>query len=65
MEHWVTMSEASKATGLSIYKISRLGKSGKLETKRDTLDSRIRLVDVNALQRLIDASVLARRTTVK
>ena len=49
-EDWVSMTEAASALGVSAAKISRLAAKGKIKTRRNLKDERIRLVSISQLE---------------
>ena len=51
-EEWMTLSDASRATGLSIYMIKRLIAEGRVQDKENVLDRRERLVNVTQLVKI-------------
>jgi hypothetical protein len=56
-EEWVTMKEAASRLEVAPSKLSRLAGDGKIRTKRDTVDGRVTLVDVNEVRALLQSSV--------
>jgi hypothetical protein len=56
-EEWVTMSEAAARLGIAASKLSRLVKAGKIQTRKDTVDERVRLVEFNQVRDLLQSSV--------
>lgn len=52
-EEWVPMSVAAKDVGASLNKISRLASQGKLQTKTDPFDERVKLVNLQEVRRLL------------
>jgi DNA-binding MarR family transcriptional regulator len=62
MSTWVAMKEAAEALGVSQSKISRLASKGKIQTQEDPFDERVRLVDLEELQRMFN---VRRRQTPK
>jgi DNA-binding MarR family transcriptional regulator len=53
----MTMTDAAIRLGVPTTKISRMAKDGAVETKRDTLDKRVRLVDYEEVKRVLESSV--------
>jgi hypothetical protein len=51
-EQWVSMREAANITGVSYFRIQRMADRGKLQTKEDELDRRLRLVNVEEVKRV-------------
>lgn len=49
-DDWVSMSEAAKIVGVSTAKISRLAAKGKIQTKMDLRDERVKLVSISELR---------------
>ncbi len=49
-EGWVSMSEAAKIIGVSVAKISRLAARGKIATRVNLKDERVKLVSINQLK---------------
>ncbi len=47
---WVTMSEAARLLRVSLSKISRLAKRGRIETRNNPRDERERLVNLVELR---------------
>lgn len=47
---WKTVSHAAGEIGVRIAKISELVKSGQVEAKRDPIDSRRKLVNMNQVR---------------
>lgn len=56
-EQWVTMSEAAKAIGISLSKISRLAAVGKIKSQDNPYDMRTRLVDMDELKQMFPPRV--------
>jgi hypothetical protein len=52
-EEYITMTEASRRSGMSPPAITRRVRSGELPTYRDARDTRVRLVKVSDLDRLL------------
>lgn len=52
MVTWVTMRDAAKRLGKSHPTISRLAARGVIQVKEDPTDKRVKLVDLEELQRL-------------
>ena len=48
---WVPMSEAAKAVGVNLSKISRLATQRKIQSRSTPYDERIKLVDLNEVKR--------------
>jgi hypothetical protein len=55
-EQWVTMSEAANSLGVPLSQISRLAKNKVIKAKSDTVNRRIRLVDLIEVKALFDSS---------
>jgi excisionase family DNA binding protein len=55
-EQWVTMTEAAEQLGVSLTQISRLAKKGKIRAESDTLNERIKLVELNEVRKLFEGS---------
>jgi hypothetical protein len=51
-DQWVTMSEASQRLGIPYNRITRLAAKGKIETRTDVLDERVKLVNIEELKRV-------------
>jgi len=51
-DQWVTMREASQQLGIQYNRITRLAAKGKIETKIDILDERVKLVNLEELKRV-------------
>jgi hypothetical protein len=51
-EEWVPMSEAAKRLGVSAPKLSRLVSKGKVGTREDPYDERVKLVNFIELRRI-------------
>ena len=49
---WVPMSVAARELGVSVGKLSSMGRNNEIETRDDTRDKRKRLVDIVALRAL-------------
>jgi DNA-binding MarR family transcriptional regulator len=47
---WVSMSEAAKIVGVSTAKISRLAAKGKIQTRLNLKDERVKLVSITELK---------------
>ena len=65
-EQWVSMNEAayilkSEGMGVSVSKLSRLASQGKIITSPDTLDERVKLVELNELRILFGSSKRMKR----
>lgn len=56
-EEWVTMAEAAKRLRMSKSTISRIVRRNNIPTKPDTIDTRLLLVEYNALHRVVSSSV--------
>jgi hypothetical protein len=54
---WMTMTDAAIKLGVPTTKISRMAKDRAIETKKDTLDKRVRLVDYEEVKRVLESSV--------
>ncbi len=60
-EEWTSMNDASfrlrsEGINVSVSKLSRLASQGKIKTEADTLDERVKLVDLNELRALFGSS---------
>ena len=55
-EQWMSMRTAAKRLGVSTNKISRLAAKGKIKTRENPLDERVRLVDFNELKDLFESA---------
>jgi hypothetical protein len=55
-EQWVTMSVAANTLGVPLSQISRLAKNKVIKAKNDTVNKRIRLVDLIEVKALFDSS---------
>jgi len=55
-EQWVTMTEAAEILGVSLTQISRLAKKGKIRAESDSLNERIKLVELNEVRKLFESS---------
>lgn len=55
-EQWVTMQVAAKELNIPAYKLSRLAGQGLIKIQKDTLDRRVRLVNLTEVKALVDAS---------
>ena len=53
-EEWVPMSEAARRLKVRVSKISRLASKGRIETRENPLDERVRLVNFDVLQTLFE-----------
>jgi DNA-binding MarR family transcriptional regulator len=53
-EEWVPMSEAARRLNVRVSKISRLANKGRIETRGNPLDERVRLVNFMELKALFD-----------
>lgn len=51
-DEWITMSEAARRLGISTTKISRLANQGRIVTRDDPYDERVRLVNFAELRRM-------------
>ena len=51
----MSMRTAAKRLGVSPNKISRLAAKGKIKTRENPLDERVRLVDYNELKALFES----------
>jgi hypothetical protein len=49
-EQWMTMRSAARSLGVSPNKISRLAAKGRIKTRDNPLDERVKLVDFNELK---------------
>jgi len=54
-ERWVPMSEASEILNIDKSKISRWASQGIIQTKKNPIDRRVRLVNVEEIRNLIAA----------
>ena len=52
MAQWVNITEAAIKLGIGPSKISRLVKSGKIKTIDDPIDKRVKLVDLEEVEKL-------------
>jgi hypothetical protein len=52
MPQWVTMAKAADETGVSKAKISRLASQGRIKSRKDPKDDRVRLVDLDEIRKL-------------
>jgi hypothetical protein len=52
MPQWVTVTEASIKLGIGPSKISRLIKAGKITAIEDLVDKRVKLIDLEEVQKL-------------
>ena len=50
-QEWVTLTEAAQATGVSVSKVSKLARQGRIQKRDDPRDERAVLVDLNELKR--------------
>ena len=55
-EQWMSMRTAARRLGVSPNKISRLASKGKITTRENPLDERVRLVDFNELKTLFESA---------
>jgi len=60
-QQWTSMNEASfvlrsEGMNVSVSKLSRLASQGKIKTEVDTLDERVKLVDLNELRAMFGSS---------
>src|SRR5215471_19353412 len=55
-EQWMSMRTAAKRLGVSANKISRLASKGRITTRDNPLDERMRLVDFNELRVLFESA---------
>ncbi len=55
-EQWMSMRTAAKRLGVSTNKISRLASKGRITTRDNPLDERMRLVDFNELRTLFESA---------
>jgi hypothetical protein len=55
-EQWVTMSQAAEIIGVPLSQISRLARDGAIRSKKDTVNKRIKLVDLVEVRTLFDSS---------
>jgi hypothetical protein len=53
---WITINTAAKRLGVSSSRISELAFRGKLHTKRDPVDLRVKLVEYNEVYNLFASS---------
>jgi len=53
-EEWVTMTEAARRLKVRVNKISRLANRGRIQTKENPLDERVRLVNFDEVHTLFD-----------
>jgi excisionase family DNA binding protein len=59
-EEWVTMSEAAKRLGVATSQISRLAKRGELHAVDDSLNRRIKLVEMGEVTKVFRQSLFYR-----
>lgn len=57
MAQWMTMTDAAIKLGIPATKISRMARDKVIETQRDTLDKRIRLVDYDEVKTILESSI--------
>lgn len=55
-EQWMSMRTAARRLGVSANKISRLASKGKIKTRENPLDERVRLVDFAELHALFESA---------
>jgi hypothetical protein len=55
-EQWMSMRTAARRLGVSPNKISRLASKGRIKTRENPLDERVRLVDYNELKALFESA---------
>ena len=55
-EEWISINLAAKRLGVHASRISALALSGKIRTKRDPIDSRLKLVEYNEVYTLFSSS---------
>lgn len=60
-EQWVSLSEAAfqlrkEGYDISLSKLSRMATNKEIQTEKDPIDKRVRLVELNALRRLFGSS---------
>jgi DNA-binding MarR family transcriptional regulator len=53
MPQWVTMAKAAEEVGVSPAKISRLAAKGRIRTRRDPKDERVKLVNLEEVRKLL------------
>jgi hypothetical protein len=51
-ERWVTLTDAAKELDKSVSSLTRLVRNKHIETKPDPVDSRVKLVNIEALKQL-------------
>lgn len=51
-ERWVTLTDAAKELGKSVSSLTRLVRKKHIETIPDPVDSRVKLVNIEALKQL-------------
>ena len=56
MSAWVSMSKASIELKIHLSKLSRLVHSGKIQSKKDPLDNRLTLVNLDEIRELFRQS---------
>ena len=56
VQEWVTMIEAAQATGVSVSKVSKLARQGRIQKRNDPKDERAVLVDLNELKQFFSVS---------
>jgi hypothetical protein len=49
-EDWIPMSQAARKIGVSLSKISRLALDGRIKSKLNPRDERVKLVDLSELK---------------
>jgi hypothetical protein len=55
-EQWMSMRTAAKRLNVSPNKISRLASKGRIKTRDNPLDERMRLVDFNELKMFFESA---------
>ncbi len=53
-EEWVPMTEAARRLKVRVNKISRLANRGRIQTRENPLDERVRLVNFDEVRILFD-----------
>jgi hypothetical protein len=61
MPQWMTMTDAAIKLGIPATKISRMARDKVIQTQKDTLDKRIRLVDYEEVKKVLESSVRYRK----
>ncbi len=53
-DQWVTMSQAAQMLGIQYNRITRLAAKGKIETRLNILDERVKLVNLEELRQIFN-----------